>query len=150
MFKKFVVGMFALGLVTGIAAESRAQGPFEFQYGYTLGIQSSFRNRLPVPPYFSVYPPVYYGRRYERPYGESPFASWPLLQANPSYQPVPAVTRMAPPVLIENPFIGPTELEYMTKLKEAKALPSVATQPQMVQPLVVTNPFVQQEYVALK
>jgi hypothetical protein len=29
---------------------------------------------LPVPPYYAVHPPVYYGQRYYRTYGESPFA----------------------------------------------------------------------------
>ena len=30
-------------------------------------------NYLPVPPYFSIHPPVYYSHNYYRPYGLSPF-----------------------------------------------------------------------------
>jgi hypothetical protein len=29
---------------------------------------------VPVPPYYALHPPVYYGERYYRSYGESPFA----------------------------------------------------------------------------
>lgn len=29
---------------------------------------------IPVPPYYALHPPVYYGERYYRSYGESPFA----------------------------------------------------------------------------
>ncbi len=57
-------------------------------YGYGGG----WNNRPVVvnnftPPYFAMHPPVYYGARYYRPYGDSPFASWPQLQANPAYMP---------------------------------------------------------------
>jgi hypothetical protein len=36
-----------------------------------------------APPYFAIHPPVYYGKRYTRPYGVSPFAAPPQLQTNP-------------------------------------------------------------------
>ncbi len=54
-----------------------------------------------TPPYFSLHPPVYYGKRYARPYGASPFAAWPQLQANSSYAPVPDVKRAQ---IIPNPY----------------------------------------------
>ena len=44
-------------------------------YAWGLGAQYAFRNRMPTPPYFSIYSPVYYGARYQRPYGDSPYAS---------------------------------------------------------------------------
>lgn len=105
MLKKFILGLLAVGFVSGVSVESQAQSPFEFSYGYSLGIQNSFRHRLPAPPYFAVFPPVYYGQRYERPYGESPFASWPLLQPNEDYRPVRASQRFVPPVMVENPYV---------------------------------------------
>ncbi|MEM6688481.1 MAG: hypothetical protein AAF664_03580 [Planctomycetota bacterium] len=38
------------------------------------------------PPYFALHPPVYYGARYVRPYGLSPYASQSMLQPTPGYQ----------------------------------------------------------------
>lgn len=72
---------------------------FGFMYGYSMGQINQFRNRLPAPPYFAVYPPVYYGERYARPYGESPFASWPLLSAGDDYRVRPHMA----PVSYPNP-----------------------------------------------
>lgn len=70
-------------------------GPYSYGYGIAYGSIygpfSQFRNRLPAPPYFSIYPPVYYGQRYERPYGDSPFAALPQLRVGPDYVAVPKV-----------------------------------------------------------
>jgi hypothetical protein len=74
---------------------------FSFAFGYSLGQANQFRNRLPAPPYFSIHPPVYYGQRHERPYGESPYASWPLLQANSDY----SVQPKRSPVSFANPHV---------------------------------------------
>ena len=46
------------------------------------GITRSIR---PTPPYFAMHPPVYYGGRYSRPYGLSPFAAGSMLQPTPTY-----------------------------------------------------------------
>lgn len=51
--------------------------PFGFYQPYGVQYGTSVR----TPPHFSVNPPVYYGARYARPYGLSPFASPPLLGA---------------------------------------------------------------------
>ncbi len=156
MLKKIVVGLFAIGMMAGIAAESRAQGPFEFQFGYSLGFQNSFRNRLPAPPYFSVFPPVYYGQRYERPYGESPYASWPLLQPNEDYRPTRAANRVPPPPpsVIENPYVI-DEYRGVNKTEEAAVesadvenTAATPPEPKVILPLVVVNPFVQDLYAS--
>ncbi|QDV26994.1 hypothetical protein [Aureliella helgolandensis] len=80
-------------------------------------------------PYFAMHPPVYYGKRYTRPYGVSPFAAPSQLQTNSAYMPEPHVNRAAtvinphyeghapvcpvgevarkaptPPLVIENPY----------------------------------------------
>lgn len=96
--------LFASLLVASVGRSVQAYEPgFQFAFGYAIGQANQFRNRLPAPPYFSVFPPVYYGQRYERPYGESPFASWPLLQANANYQPQP----QSAPVHVYNPHLAP-------------------------------------------
>lgn len=93
--------LFVAGLFTSIPGQTNAFDPISgYQYGYALGPTYQFRNRLPAPPYFSVYPPVYYGRRYERPYGDSPFASYSTLSANSDYTVRPKQT----PVQTTNPY----------------------------------------------
>ncbi|MFN3190489.1 MAG: hypothetical protein ACE361_08195 [Aureliella sp.] len=57
-------------------------------------------------PYFSLHPPVYYGKRYTRPYGASPFAAWPQLQANSGYAPaMGANLTQVRPLVITNPYM---------------------------------------------
>lgn len=56
--------------------------PFGFYQPYGIRYSTSVR----TPPYFALNPPVYYGSRYARPYGASPFASPPLVTAPASYQ----------------------------------------------------------------
>ncbi len=89
-------------MVAAAGRSAQASEPgFSFAFGYSLGQANQFRNRLPAPPYFSIYPPVYYGERHERPYGESPYASWPLLQASSDYQARPKQA----PVQFVNPHV---------------------------------------------
>ncbi|MCU0708784.1 MAG: hypothetical protein MUF23_10875 [Pirellula sp.] len=98
--------VFAIFVALGACEVSQAQvmDPiYGFPFGYTLGAQWSLRNRLPAPPYFSIYPPVYYGKRHLRPYGESPYASFPLLGQIPDYSPVPAEAYAGIPRTIPNP-----------------------------------------------
>lgn len=73
-------------------------------YAWGLGAQYAFRNSLPTPPYFSIYSPVYYGARFQRPYGDSPYASYPLLGQVPGYTPVPKESYAIPPRAVENPY----------------------------------------------
>jgi len=89
MFRKLGLAILSIGALCCCFSEVKAQHPFGFQFGTTLGYQSSFQNRLPAPPYFAIYPPVYYGKRYARPYGDSPFAAFPQLHASADYQPAP-------------------------------------------------------------
>jgi hypothetical protein len=98
--------VFAMLAALGACEVSQAQvmdPVYGFPFGYTLGAQWSLRNRLPAPPYFSIYPPVYYGKRHLRPYGESPYASFPLLGQIPNYAPVPAESYSGIPRTILNP-----------------------------------------------
>lgn len=143
--KKIALGLLAATLVSlGAGVTAEAQDPFAFQFGYTLGYQNSFKYRVPAPPYFSVHPPVYYGKRYTRPYGESPYASWPLLQANPSYMPMPTANFAA--MSIVNPHcetvipttkIGSDE----TMAEKPTVAPSKASEA-----IVIINPYALEQY----
>ena len=124
---------------------SEAQDPYGFQFGYTLGYQNSFRNRLPTPPYFSVFPPVYYGKRFERPYGDSPYASFPQLRSAPDYYAVP---KDAP---IRTRSVSNPHVEQGARV-ESKALshdgePVAMMPPKIGRTVEVINPFVLNQFV---
>lgn len=142
--------MFVL-IASGLCEVSHAQfvDPiYGFPFGYTLGAQAAFRNRLPAPPYFAIYPPVYYGKRYARPYGESPYASFPLLGQVPGYAPVPAESSGYVPTTIQNPHApccsereeGSSDSEPKVKIVAQNRRGSVRT---------IVNPYAQ-EQVATK
>lgn len=143
MMKKLRHGFLALLSVLASGPFALAQDPFAFQFGYSLAFQNSFRNRLPTPPYFSIYPPVYYGQRFARPYGESPYASWPLLQPAPGYHAVPMEGHFVRPSVLVNPHIpGVTpELPKMKVSDDAGNAPFVSY-PVPKDPIVIVNPFV--------
>jgi hypothetical protein len=92
MLSRLILSLTTIVALGWVAPSLQAQDPYASQFGYSLGYQNSFRNRLPTPPYFAIYPPVYYGKRFERPYGDSPYASLPQLGSAPDYYPVPKET----------------------------------------------------------
>ncbi len=85
---------------------------------------------VPVPPYFAIHPPVYYGERYYRSYGESPFA-------RPDYSSRPQRVRVE---VIINPFVSQpaaTSGPAASKPAEAKPSPDQVT----VRPQIIMNPY---------
>ena len=85
---------------------------------------------VPVPPYFALHPPVYYGERYYRSYGESPFA-----RVDYSSRP----HRIQAQVII-NPFVeqpAPPPAAPAPKPEEPKAQPDQVT----AGPQMITNPY---------
>lgn len=95
------------------AANGYARGfgylPYFSGFYQPYGIQYSTSVR--TPPYFAVNPPVYYGARHSRPYGISPFASLPQVEAGPGYHSHLRPDFVAPPAPVcGNPFCQPTEV----------------------------------------
>lgn len=126
-------------LLIASANTAQAQDGIGLGFGYLYGGYGGFNNLTyraynGTPPYFSLYPPVYYGQRYTRPYGVSPFASWPQLQPNPSYAPSPHADRWTPaPCCIENPYF---QAEKVTGAEEVRAVT-----PKPAEPLIIDNPY---------
>ena len=85
MIRRFI--LVAIVVCTGLFSCIQQAKAFDTFFGspFFSGYNHGYSNRLPTPPYFSIFPPVYYGRRYERPYGDSPFASQSHLGGNPTY-----------------------------------------------------------------
>ena len=93
---------------------------------------------VPVPPYFSIHPPVYYSRQIiYRPMGDSPFAYLPRRQfaaapaASPRYQ-ESAEPQFTEPAMIVNPYVD--SAAETTSVKTASATRS--------RPKLILNPFV--------
>lgn len=91
---------------------------------------------IPVPPYFSLHPPVYYSVPVPRTYGYSPFAY-------PGSVPTPDV-QLGPEEIV-NPYVEP-EQQDKAEATDASAKTAASAQPA---PLVVLNPFVDQRDVKL-
>jgi len=100
-------------------------------YGYGWGFNQA-TNYVPSPPYFAIYPPVYYSHQITaRHYGASPFA-WSGGMEPITYVPHPATAAAPEPMMVENPYFrGP-------KATSTQASASVAESP----PLKISNPFV--------
>ncbi|MEZ6136104.1 MAG: hypothetical protein R3C53_14485 [Pirellulaceae bacterium] len=119
--------LLVLTLAASASADCGGLG-LAYLYGYggvnNMGMRS-YNNY--TPPYFSMHPPVYYGQRFTRPYGASPFAAWPQLQPSAAYAPQPHVDRS---LMIHNHYVPAAEVI---------AAPAVV-QSAPVQPLVIENP----------
>lgn len=70
---------------------------------------AQFYGAVQTPPYFATHPPVYYGTRYSRPYGISPYAAPPVVNVPTGYEAGPAARFYYPPAEIStatcNPYI---------------------------------------------
>lgn len=90
---------------------------------------------VPVPPYFSIHPPVYYSSRIiYRPMGDSPFAYLPRRpQAVAQAYLETDGSEVAEPEMIENPYVLSS-----TDLTSEKSASAARSQPKMI-----INPFVE-------
>lgn len=92
---------------------------------------------VPVPPYFALHPPVHYGERYYRTYGESPFP-------RSDYSSRPQRIRVD---VIVNPFYtapAAATVEPPGQSETLEPAPAVAEQP-ISEPQMIINPFYQPE-----
>jgi hypothetical protein len=104
--------------------------------GYGYGYTANYGGYIPAPPYYSVFPPVYYSSHItKRHYGASPYA-WPA-----GMQPITYVNSMdvpaAEPLMIENPFVTGARRTSAVQPAEASTA-EAAPLPKMIE-----NPFVQ-------
>ncbi len=125
--------LLVLACQSSVKADNGLGLAYLFGYGGFGGAR--MQSYTPAPPYFALHPPVYYGERYSRPYGASPFAAWPQLQANSAYAPQPHVSRAQ---VTANPYYSyPTT----ATISHAEVVQAPAA------PLVIDNPYYQPEAV---
>ena len=95
----------AAALLLAIPSSASAYWPYgPWSYGYGYGFNQISSDYMPAPPYYSIYPPVYYSSQItKRHYGAAPYA-WP-----PGMQPITYINSMpveaVEPLVIENPFV---------------------------------------------
>ena len=129
--------LLALSLVGSARADWDGLGlGYLFGYRNFGGFGYNINNQ--TPPYFALHPPVYYGQRYTRPYGASPFAAWPQLQANPAYAPAPHVQRAT----IVNPHCSHCAVGGVVNAPPISRV-MIASE-QRVEPAVIQNPYFRQ------
>lgn len=122
---------------------AEAAWPVWGYYGYGVPFAPP-TDYAPRPPYYALYPPVYYSPlRTARPYGASPFAWHPAMPMRWT-QPVPRAFAFAvPPATpqwIENPFVA--RKQAASSSKEAQH-PNIELQvPAARQVAIIENPYV--------
>jgi hypothetical protein len=117
------------GLLVLPAVSAQAQNPggyFGFYQPYGLRTDTL----TPTPPYFAIHPPVYYGQRYSRPYGISPFPAMPELGVPADYK---AIRRSDPIAL---PQLNPHCQQCTTKAADVES-------GTVAEGSIQTNPFVE-------
>jgi hypothetical protein len=97
--------------------------PWSVGYGY--GYTSNYGGYIPAPPYYSVFPPVYYSAHItKRHYGAAPYA-WPAGMQPITYVNYTAVATVEP-LMVENPHVQgarPTSAKSAAEVKlEVKPL----------------------------
>ncbi len=133
--RTLLASLAVLAVLTCIPSETRAYdgyGSFLGARGFGASGSLYGLGYLPVPPYFAVHPPVYYGQRVFRTYGESPYAR-PARSSRPLNIAVQLVT---------NPFVK--QLPAATPAPVAKEQETSGDQV-AVQPKMIINPFYKSE-----
>jgi hypothetical protein len=140
MNRKHILALLAIVALAALPAAASAQFPgrgfygglngyngFGYSYSYNSGV-----GYVSPPPYFSLYPPVYYsGQIVRRPYGSSPFA-YPSWYERPSAQQAFTASssgmqaNIPEPLLVMNPYVAG----------------AAAAQASATAPAKIDNPFV--------
>ncbi|GAA4456822.1 hypothetical protein [Novipirellula rosea] len=130
-----VAAVLALAAIVATSESASAQYPdaggvFPFGgYGFYSPYGSYYGTSLRTPPYFATNPPVYYGARYARPYGMSPFAAPPMVNAPTSYRGRLESEFMTPPGASHGPIGNPC-ISYSASVKpKAKKMGPVRENP---------------------
>jgi hypothetical protein len=120
-FRAFVLGAGLIGCISAGASSAQAQ-IFAPSYGFAGGTGPYNLYIQDTPPFYAMYPPVYYSQPMSRSYGWSPFAYPPgvptpqnrvtapqgvptSLAYESNAAPAPADVVAPTPLTIENPFV---------------------------------------------
>jgi hypothetical protein len=129
----------ALCVLPALARACDGCGPGSWMNAPAFGYGGSLYGLgyVPVPPYYALHPPVYYGQRYYRSYGESPFA-----RADYSSRPLRIKAQVIINPFVEQPAAAPATPEPKA-VEGAPPADQVTTGPQMiVNPYYVAEPKV--------
>ncbi len=122
-----VLAAFAVALLTAVPAQADGFGCGSYAWSspYPADLSPLYSvGAIPLPPYFSLHPPVYYEMPVPRPYGYGPWAY-------PPYMTTPEIVEPAPEI-IQNKFVPQPTKQGSDKPKMVSA------------PLIIRNPYVTQ------
>lgn len=135
--KRFLLAsLLALAASVVITDTASAQYPGNLgflPYGFYQPYGARYGTSLRTPPYFATNPPVYYGARHARPYGLSPFAAPPQVNAGGDYKSRLRMQFQQPAVPTPQPICNPCISHGVQHNSAAK----------VTKGLVQTNPFVE-------
>lgn len=144
MLRRMLLPTLAVALAFSAGVTCSANDGFAYS-AFGLGIYQPYGIRystsVRTPPYFAVNPPVYYGQRHYRPYGASPFASLPLVQAGNGYRTRAAGEAASPSLSIPHPSAAHLNPFCMTDDAKSNG-PKLAevTQPAQAEAVIRSNP----------
>lgn len=145
MLRRILLPTLAVAAAFLVGSNCSANDGFAYS-AFGLGIYQPYGIRystsVRTPPYFAVNPPVYYGQRHYRPYGASPFASLPLVQAGNGYRTRAAGESASPSLSVPHPSAA--HLNPFCKTENAESIgPKVVSVEQVERrdAIVKTNPY---------
>lgn len=146
MQKVLAVFGLAVAFVAGSALSAQAQFPC---YGGGFGGYGGYNvyTNSDRPPFYAMFPPVYYSYPVPRPYGYSPFA-YPPGTMTPEVLGDVAATTITNPYVVPEKIVPPAPASKPQELPGLKAKESsnrVADGDHLKRIKVVSNPFVTQE-----
>lgn len=152
--KRFlVVAFLALAAISVTSESASAQYPANLgflPFGFYQPYGAHYGTSLRTPPYFATNPPVYYGARHARPYGISPFASPPMVQAGEGYRSRLRSKFSVPPVrsseILCNPCVSHSKTVGKSSLQVA-AIGPIRTNP-YVEPVDQVEQIEQVQHIA--
>ena len=148
MLRRILLPALAMMMAAASVQDATANDGFSFLggqlgFGFYQPYGIRYSTSVRTPPYFAVNPPVYYGERHYRPYGASPFASLPLVQAGQGYTTRAAGERSTPSLSVPHPSAGIVNPFCANLIDTAAGAKLVSVEiPRQAPSIVHANPFV--------
>lgn len=140
--KRVLAVLVAIAAVVALSDNQAQAQNFVGGYQFGAGLQSNcggglFRGGYAAreqPPYFALYPPVYYSHIVPRPYGISPFAAPAGI--------APVELSVPVPISIKNPHFD-SSMETVSEINEASDVEAATGEKTtFYEPILIHNPFV--------
>lgn len=143
-----IAALFAVATSEADAQILYGQGGGYGPYGHPYGSSLYSLGRIPVPPYFSLHPPVYYSGIKPTTYGSTPFAQRPRITINYPVHKLPAPAADQPAMRMKSPETQSARATKVVMNPFVKSEPTLAPRqpadhsPETRSAKVIQNPYV--------